>query len=200
MTFRFPTELVEEIVSRTQQTGKDKTAIVVETLTQAFGLPAPSPAPITIAALQQQLNYLQNTVADLSQQLAGYHQSHPFQLDDRSLHRISSLENIISSFQALSVDVVSEALINPQSPPILEGDSPDDPFAEERQGLLRQMEQQAKTLDQILSASPDVIYVIDKMERFTYVNLTCARVFGIERRDILGKTSQEIVGGGEFAS
>ncbi|MBD3885671.1 hypothetical protein IFO70_28575 [Phormidium tenue FACHB-886] len=68
MTFRFPPELVEEIISRANASGKDRTAIVVEALFQAFGLPSLQPS-ITTETLSKQLNQLEDAVTQLSEQV-----------------------------------------------------------------------------------------------------------------------------------
>lgn len=44
-----------------------------------------------------------------------------------------------------------------------------------------------ETLDQILSASPDLIFVQDHVGRCSYVNVATARALGVERHQLLGK-------------
>jgi PAS domain S-box-containing protein len=58
--------------------------------------------------------------------------------------------------------------------------------------LKRQVDQQARTLSGILSASADLIYVFDKDIRYKYVNLPGARALGISPHDIVGKTWKEL--------
>jgi len=73
MTFRFPAELAEEIVSRSKATGKDRTAVVVEALSEAFDLSLPT--SLSIESLQQQLNQLEAIVTDLANQVTELCQS-----------------------------------------------------------------------------------------------------------------------------
>jgi PAS domain S-box-containing protein len=58
--------------------------------------------------------------------------------------------------------------------------------------LKRQVDQQARTLSGILSASADLIYVFDKDIRYQYVNLPGARALGLAPQDIVGKTWKEL--------
>lgn len=61
--------------------------------------------------------------------------------------------------------------------------------ARELQRLAAQVAQQARTLDGILSASPDHVYTLDRAGRYTYASLAGARAMGRERSDIVGQTS-----------
>jgi predicted transcriptional regulator len=47
-TFRLPENLIQEIRSRAEATGRDRTAVVVEALKQAFGLPAVNHAQLQL--------------------------------------------------------------------------------------------------------------------------------------------------------
>ncbi|HEY9663108.1 MAG TPA: PAS domain S-box protein, partial [Allocoleopsis sp.] len=48
-----------------------------------------------------------------------------------------------------------------------------------------------ETFDQILSASPDLIFVQDQVGRCSYVNVATARALGVERHQLLGKMLQD---------
>lgn len=62
----------------------------------------------------------------------------------------------------------------------------------ELQRLAAQVEQQARTLDAILSASPDHIYMFDRGGRVTYASLAGARALDRERADLIGKTFAQL--------
>jgi diguanylate cyclase (GGDEF)-like protein/PAS domain S-box-containing protein len=47
-------------------------------------------------------------------------------------------------------------------------------------------------LDEVLAVSPDHFYLYNREGRFTYVNRAGAAAFGLESKDILGKTWQEL--------
>ncbi|TAK36655.1 MAG: PAS domain S-box protein [Chloroflexota bacterium] len=53
-------------------------------------------------------------------------------------------------------------------------------------------EQQARMLDEVLSASADHIYVYDRAGRYIYVSLAGARALGFERTEMVGKTWREL--------
>ncbi len=63
---------------------------------------------------------------------------------------------------------------------------------EERQHLYQQVQEQARTLGGILSASADLIYVFDRNIRYQYVNLPGARALGRPPEDIVGKTWKDL--------
>ncbi len=59
-------------------------------------------------------------------------------------------------------------------------------------GLIAQVDQQARTFDEILSTSPDFIYMCDREGRYTYANQTGAHALGLRPSDIVGKTWREL--------
>jgi len=58
--------------------------------------------------------------------------------------------------------------------------------------LTAEVEQQARTLDEILSASPDHVYMFDADGRYTYASRAGARALGLERAAILGKSPADL--------
>lgn len=68
-TFRLPENLIQEIRSRAEATGRDRTAVVIEALKQAFGMPASESRPATVEELQQQINELEKKLGTLTHQL-----------------------------------------------------------------------------------------------------------------------------------
>lgn len=100
ISFRIPDEVTEALETQVKLTGRSKTSLIVEALTQAFGLPRTSPASPTINSLEHQLKALEKKVTVLSSQLAEFrlnpHSNPP------SLHNSKLLEQAVVSFQALS--------------------------------------------------------------------------------------------------
>src|SRR3712207_5404100 len=88
-TFRLPENLIQEIRSRAEATGRDRTAVVVEALKQAFGMPLGEPRPATVEELQQQLNQLEKKFTSLTQQLGEVSQ------EPRSASRISQVSPVL---------------------------------------------------------------------------------------------------------
>jgi PAS domain S-box-containing protein len=196
MTFRFPEELAEEIASRAKGSGKDRTAIVVEALTQTFGLPLSSPTSVTVESLNQKLEQVEGQMLSLASQLEELRQS--VRLDPATQQRIDQLEQVISSFQ-LSGATIAQTGTSEFETPAAKGAAIDalgndrtEPATEERLELIAQVERQARTLDQILSASPDLICIQDQIGRYTYINLEGARSLGFEQSYVLGKTCADM--------
>jgi PAS domain S-box-containing protein len=63
---------------------------------------------------------------------------------------------------------------------------------QELQRLTAQVEQQTKTLNEIVSASPDQMYMFDTPNRYAYASLAGAKALGLQRSDMVGKTWQEL--------
>ena len=86
MTFRFPLSLAQAIEDLARATGRDRTTVVSEALMQILGLPLPAKAPATIAMLQQQIEQVESSITQLSQQLVALQQT-PVDSNDRVLSR-----------------------------------------------------------------------------------------------------------------
>jgi len=56
--------------------------------------------------------------------------------------------------------------------------------------MASEVEQQARALDEILSASPDHIYMFNRTGKITYASRAAARALGISQADMVGKTWQ----------
>ena len=66
VSFRLPENIVQAIEAHAKATGKNKTTLIVEVLTQAYGLePSPQRRQITPTMLQQQLDDLKQQVTNL---------------------------------------------------------------------------------------------------------------------------------------
>jgi PAS domain S-box-containing protein len=217
-TFRLPENLIQEIRSRAEATGRDRTAVVVEALKQAFGMPLGEPRPATVEELQQQLNQLEKKFTKLTQQLSEVSQ------EPRSETRLSQTSPVLK--QVMPEGVILEKPIGERKLTIssetsllhresfsthqLNGGTEGRSYFElskqklggdlsegkqddaELQELEARIKQQARIFDQVLSASPDPICVIDRVGRFTYVNLALAQLFQLEQSDILGKKWQQL--------
>lgn len=58
--------------------------------------------------------------------------------------------------------------------------------------LAAELEQQARTLDQVLSTTPDQFRMYDRGGRYLYVNLPALLAMGAESAEVIGKTWREI--------
>jgi len=203
-TFRLPENLIQEIRSRAEATGRDRTAVVVEALKKSFGIPITESRPATVEKLQEQLNQLEIKYAALHEQLAQVNQ---ISSDQSKINQISSVQAVLAESLSVNSFLRQEASLsqtygqeggtastnvetqNHSELPPGETGKPEDI---ELQELALRIEQQARIFDQVLSASPDPICVIDRVGRFTYINLALAQLFGLPQRQILGKTWQQL--------
>lgn len=190
-TFRLPENLIQEIRSRAETTGRDRTAVVIEALKQSFGIPCSETRPATVEKLQQQLNVLERKYLALQEQLSQANYSISQIAPNQSILTDTSIS--ISSFarqEASSTQIYGDQIHKGGASSKLELDTQETTDNEdtERQELAARIEQQARIFDQVLSASPDPICVIDRVGRFTYVNLALAQLFRLPQRQILGKT------------
>ncbi|MGB5961586.1 MAG: PAS domain S-box protein [Coleofasciculaceae cyanobacterium] len=197
-TFRLPENLIQEIRSRAEATGRDRTAVVVEALKKTFGIPISESRPATVEKLQEQLNQLETKYAALHEQLAQVNQTS----DQNKINQINSVQAALTESFTVNTFLRQEASLNQTygqnggtAKTNIETQNPSEtgkPEDTERQELAARIEQQARIFDQVLSASPDPICVIDRVGRFTYINLALAQLFGLPQRQILGKTWQQL--------
>jgi PAS domain S-box-containing protein len=61
-------------------------------------------------------------------------------------------------------------------------------YEEKLRQLSSQIQQQGRTLETVLSASPNIVYMFDNQGRFLYANQSGAANFGVRPVDIIGKT------------
>src|SRR4028119_1099843 len=194
-TFRLPENLIQEIRFRAEATGRDRTAVVIEALKQAFGMPISESRPATVEELHEQLNQLEQKFTALSEQLAGVNQkahsgSRIVQVSSGLKQAMFPLETASANASEYSLPIAdsfgSQDAYFSQINGLSEGRSlesqtinqelkfdigegkPDDA---ELQELAARIAQQARIFDQVLSASPDPICVIDRVGRFTYVKI-----------------------------
>lgn len=199
-TFRLPEQLTQEIRYRAETTGRDRTAVVVEALKQAFGLPPSEPRSATVEDLQHQLNELQKKYRKLNEHLNQLTQKPLTQssINQSSLRFKPTITNGLERGGSASnqTPCVTEGWTTSKKASDLEAEAeilPEQPQEEaELRELASRIQQQARIFDQVLSASPDPICVLDRMGRFTYVNLAIAQLFGLAQAEILGKAGHEL--------
>lgn len=186
MTFRFPGELAQAIASQARAMGTDKTTVVVEALSQALGLQTDSPSLTMPAEMQEQFNDLSEKLALLleqQRQLRQQLQIAPRPPTDQNgqeptLALERSRESPLAAQPEAALDLALEVSFEEQ-------------LASQQQ-LIKQLQHQVRTLNQILAAAPDLVFVQDRMGRYTYINPAGARAFGFESSYFLGKTFEEL--------
>lgn len=206
-TFRLPEDLIQEIRTRAEATGRDRTAVVIEALKQAFGFPQSEPRPATVEELQHQLNELEEKFTTLTGELTKLHQEGRSERVSEqmspTLKQAISSENTLTTphaflpWKTVYAQTVGGSEGGSTTSDTIEQDIAGNggdgkPDEGELQELAARIDQQARIFDQVLSASPDPICVLDRMGRFTYVNLAIAQLFGLSQRHILGRTWQQL--------
>ena len=190
MAFRFPEELAQVITSRAKATGRDKTTVVVEALTQAFGLQMPFPALVTTELLQEQLHQLEDKIAIVSEQLVELRQTaSPDSGNSDSIippDGITTLQPLNTATANIRENTLTPEIGDAASSQELEDRTPN-------QLVEKQLDPQSQQLlEQLLAATPDPIFACDHLGRFIYINAAGARVLGLERSQFINKTYQEI--------
>ena len=117
-TFRLPEQLTQEIRFRAETTGRDRTAVVIDALKQAFGLPPGDPRPATVEEIQDQINELEQKYKALSHQLTELTQTSILERQisqfssettpdvSQWVSRNGSLILVISEFYSISFDII----------------------------------------------------------------------------------------------
>ncbi|NEO33265.1 MAG: PAS domain S-box protein [Symploca sp. SIO3C6] len=190
LTFRLPEDLIEQIESRALATDRDRTAVVIELLRLGLETEEEESPKEDFKNLSQQIKAVDHKLAQLTQAV---------QLNSGEL--VSSQALISKDFCRSEKTIdhqTSYVASRLQSPTVIESDSINnyntgDEFEQRRQSVLAAMiGQQARVFDQVLSAYPDPICVLDRMGRFTYVNYAIALLFQSEQNPMLGKNWQEL--------
>lgn len=206
VTFRLPDDLMEAITSQAQATGRPRTAVVVDALKQVFGVPSPETVPTSNARLHQQQGVIGQEVANLKQQPVELRRGTTLYSNSG---RQKEFEQSLSSGQTLLDEVSSgqpktshsqERGVVVDVPDTREGVSPDlespgsipDEYEETLEQLSAKVEQRARMLEQVLSASVDHICMYDRLGRYTYANRAFMQSFQLERTELYGQTWQQV--------
>ena len=205
VTFRLPEDLMEAITSQAQATGRPRTAVVVDALKQVFGVPSSKTLPNSIARLHQQQEAISQEVASLKQPVEFRRGTALY----NHLSRQEEFEQVLATGETLLDEVSSTQANKPHSQergvgvdltsthegvrPELEPPSgiPDE-FQETLQQLAAKVEQRARMLEQVLSASVDHVCMYDRLGRYTYANRAFTQSFQLEQTELYGKTWQQV--------
>jgi len=195
MTFRFPSPLAQAIEAQARATGRDRTTVVAEALAQMFGLTLPAKATVTIELLQQQVERVESSVTQLSEQLANLQRI--TRTDSNTLYRLELLEQFGRSLRALLSNTLSEPkadLVPPKTIDLMRSSqdvsSQQQDVVTGRLQLTAHLEAPTDLLAPILALMPDPIFVCDRSQRLLYINPLGARSLGLEPRYALQQTTQ----------
>jgi PAS domain S-box-containing protein len=187
ITLQLPEELRQAIAAHATANYTSEDSLILSVLADAFGIP-PLLTPAIAEATQPQQAELEEQISELISNLAEMQQGDRLSLDD--LRQIADLKQVIDSL--LEID---RSLLE-LSPEPLENRSPGQLLQQQSADLAllinERNSQQAIILNQILSGIPDLIFVQDRLGRFTYVNPAGVRTFECERNYLLGKTCNDL--------
>jgi len=205
VTFRLPADLIEAITLQANASGRCKTAVVVDALKQVFSSSS-STTPALLEGLEQQQEVLQKKVAVLNQQLVEFNGD---ALSYSNTHQLEELNQVTATSQPLANEVSFPPAKASQSynggaaldfTDTTDVDNPDsesfsargDGFDVALQKLAEKVEQRARMLEQVLSASVDHVCMYDRLGRYTYANRAFMQSFSLEQTELYGKTWQQI--------
>ena len=195
MTFRFPLPLAQAIEAQARATGKDRTTVVAEALSQVLGLSLPAKATITLEMLQRQVEQVESSITSLSERLGVL--QHTTQADRVTASWLERLQeiNYLQSQKALlsiptensAVESSSQASSDPTRP------SEVNSLKHELEQLKWQpttcsencLESQTSLPKHILATMTDPIFVCDRAQRLLYINPLGARSLGVEASSAL---------------
>jgi PAS domain S-box-containing protein len=198
ITFRFSDEVINIIEAQARAMGSNRTAVVLNALTECYGVAVPAPSKSAIEQLQQQVHHLEKQITELSEQLAKIQlQETFFNSHTPTAHASTSYPPKVMSASTSSLEAPELAQTDNEGfsvadESILQIKTAEYLVPETQPELLTQLNYQTGLLDQVLSASPDMIFILDRRQRFTYINSVSRRLLKVERHYILGKTFQEI--------
>jgi PAS domain S-box-containing protein len=187
ITLQLPEELRQTIAARATANHTSEDSLILSVLADAFGMP-PLLTPAVAQATQPQQAELEEQISELISNLAEMQQGDRLSLDD--LRQIADLKQVVDSL--LEID---RSLLE-LSPEPFESRSSGQRLQQQSTDLAllinERNSQQAIVLNQILSGIPDLIFVQDRLGRFTYVNPAGVRAFECERNYLVGKTCEDL--------
>lgn len=202
VSFRLPEELIEAIEAHARISGKTRTDLVIEALALIYDVPPPESPPLTLDAVQQQVEALKERLDcfyGLSETL--------LELRGNTLGLIEAMRQARLSFDSSalppqedhadsflkSLPPTPEVSLAPAEESLPSLPSPtlvtllDAAATSDSNQLARQLQYQMQVFDQIFSAIPELVFICDRVGHFTYVSPVGARVWGVDREDILGQ-------------
>ncbi|MGJ3254659.1 MAG: PAS domain S-box protein [Elainellaceae cyanobacterium] len=185
VTFRLPEDVIELLKRQADATGKSKTNLVIDAITQAYE-PSALSKPMTAQSLQQQISDLKKQV--LSFEFANIQPK--IELYDHTSQLVAAIQQAIHSSQGMGVSV-SYIVVEGESQSPQNAASDARRLGENSASFLSDRSSNQDILDQILSPVSDPVFVCDRIGRLTYLNPASARMWQVDRSAMLGKTYQE---------
>jgi PAS domain S-box-containing protein len=186
ITIQLPEALSQAIAARASADQASESSLILNVLADAFGIS--SSASASSEEIQPQHTQLEEQIADLISQLAEMQKSDRLSLTN--LRQVAELKQVVDSLLEIDRSVLASSSESP------EDSSPSQRLQQHSADLAilitEHNSQQAIVLNQILSGIPDLIFVQDRLGRYTYVNPAGARAFECERNYLIGKTCEDL--------
>jgi PAS domain S-box-containing protein len=186
ITIQLPEALSQAIAARASADQASESSLILNVLADAFGIS--SSASASSEETQPQHTQLEEQIADLISQLAEMQKSDRLSLTN--LRQVAELKQVVDSLLEIDRSVLASSSESP------EDSSPSQRLQQHSADLAilitEHNSQQAIVLNQILSGIPDLIFVQDRLGRYTYVNPAGARAFECERNYLIGKTCEDL--------
>ncbi|NJO50977.1 MAG: PAS domain S-box protein [Leptolyngbyaceae cyanobacterium RM2_2_4] len=187
ITLQLPEELRQAIAAHATANHTSEDSLILSVLADAFEIP-PLLTPAIAEATQSQQAELEEQISELISNLAEMQQGDRLSLED--LRQIADLKQVIDSLLEIDRSLLEF------SPEPFESRFPGQRLQQQSADLAllinERNSQQAIVLNQILSGIPDLIFVQDRLGRFTYVNPAGARTFECDRNYLVGKTCEDL--------
>ncbi|MGJ3247447.1 MAG: PAS domain-containing protein [Elainellaceae cyanobacterium] len=189
MSFRVPEDLAQKIEHQAQHAGKSRTTIVLKALLQVFDQSSSSSQLTTSTTLPVQ------TLSDLEQQLKEWsvyldRLQHEHRFNQGDMQRVIALKRAVNSLLEVNSDTSSL-----ESPPVSDVQTRQQPITSmlpARDDACVADCHMVNTLGQILAVAADLVFVLDRAGRFTYLNPAGSWVFDLEPGQVLGKTWEQL--------
>ena len=215
MTFRFPLQIVQAIEFQARATGRDRTTVVTEALSQSFGLSLPETDSVTVEILHQRIKQVEANLALIAGQIVGEENASSknaastvndtrYCLDllkqiDGSLRAILSnpLAEDILAEDILAEDPLRESRADLASPPRseivrygLQPRYPSPAVGRSHLQLAAYLMPQADLLEQVIATAPESVFVCDRQLQILYINPSGRQTIGLEQRPTAALTLQ----------
>jgi len=187
ITLQLSEALSQAIAARAEANQTSENSLILDVLAEAFGISPPMENALP-EETQSQSAQLEGQIAELISHLAEIQQGD--RLSSINLRHIAALKQVVDSL--LEID---RSFLNSPSE-FLEDSSLSQRLQQHSTDLAllvtERNSQQAVVLNQILSGIPDLIFVQDRLGRYTYVNPAGARAFECEPSSLVGKTCEDL--------
>jgi PAS domain S-box-containing protein len=189
VTFRLPEDIVALLNAQAEATGKAKTTLVIEAIARAYK-PEVSGSGNSDPVVRQQISTLKSPgISSRESELPAH-----LKLYDRTSQIVSALQDAIDQPDDVGLSVAC-VIVQAEGPSEqAHSELSDSSSRRSDQPFLARNPSQypIDTLDLILAAIPEPVFVCDRLGKLAYLNPAGARTWRVDRKMTLGKTFKHI--------